>query len=300
MINKWIKSLAFFFSIIDWGEILNGILLLFLGMAFSRYYGYRFEWNKYLDLVMWYFFLKASTSCISAVLSGDVYASLEINKNLRMNAADIRSIWVRSFWVLSILLAVMSFIPLTQIYLRGDFSRLSLLIISLVYLGEFVFLLEPVQKVAGSMLAFIYAFTSAFLLPALCFSFSQDYLKSSLILITFPIFLQLIAWKVAIDLEKSIEQKKVPVFSLVERIGTSNSLYIITSLLILASFTLFLDTSITGIWNKLILLLFGLASAWFSFKSIRIQIPNWDRALILIRLLLVMTVIFIIAALWVF
>jgi len=300
MIQKWKKITGFYCSIVDWGEILNGFLLLLLGMTFNRYYGYRFEWENYINLCLWYFFLESSVYCLKAVLSGDVFSKLGIAGNARMNTVDFRLLMVRIFWVLAILFAAMGFIPLIQNHMQNRINGLSLLLISLVYVNSYTFFFEGLRKYLAGMLEFIYAFSCAFLLPALCFSLSQDYLKSTLILITFPLFILLIAWKVGANLEKSLKSKRIPAFSLVERLGPSNSLYVISSLLVLGTITLFLETNITGIWTKLILLPLGLAAAWFGFRSVRVQTPNWDKAYLLVRLLPAVVVISIIVSLWMY
>jgi hypothetical protein len=83
-------------------------------------------------------------------------------------------------------------------------------------------------------------------------------------------------------------------------LGPSNSLYVISSLLVLGTITLFLETTITGIWTKLILLPLGLTAAWFGFRSVRVQTPNWHIAYLLIRLLPSIVVISIIISLWMY
>jgi hypothetical protein len=168
------------------GRNFNGILLLLMGMAFAKYYGYRIVWGRYFDLCLWYFFIKLSSFCLRAILSGEVYASFEVSSHPNMNAADLRALVVKSFWILTILLIMMSFLPLIQLNDQKSFNSLALLIISLVYLNEFIFFLEPMQGILAGMAEFFYAISSAFLLPALCFSLSQNYLKSTLILVTFP------------------------------------------------------------------------------------------------------------------
>jgi hypothetical protein len=101
-------------------------------------------------------------------------------------------------------------------------------------------------------------------------------------------------------LEKEVEQKQLPGCSLVGRLGSSNALYVISALLLLASLTPFLETNITGIWNKVILLPFGLAAAWLAYASIRVQVPNWNRAFTLIRLLPALSILSIILATWMY
>jgi len=300
MIRNARAVLKFFISIINWGDLFNGFLLLLLGFSFNRHYGYRFEWGVYLSLGVWFFFLQASANCLGAVLSGEVFDNLDIAVVEDRNAVEFRLLMVKCFWILAILFALMSFLPLVQIKNQVYFSYLSLFIVSTIYFCEYLFFIESLNNFFGGMREFLYAFSHAFLLPALCFSLSQDYIRANLILIIFPLFIQLIAWKTSFHLQDRLEGKKVPSSSMLEKVGSSNSLYIIVALLVLGCITLFLEVDITGILNKIFILPVGAAAAWLTFRSIRKQEPNWNWALALIKLLPAASILSIVSGLWVY
>ncbi len=300
MIQNFRKGLVFFLSRIDWGEMVIGFLMLLTGMAFNKHYGYRFAWSTYLYLCLWFFFLKASAACLVTVLSGEVYNRMSFGKNPKLNQAELRSLMVKSYWILSLALAATSFLPLIQIFNQIGFSALTLMILSMIYLAEFIFFIDTVQRQMAGMFEFCYALINAFFLPALCFSLAQNYLKPELIRVAFPLFIQLIAWRSANFLEERRRQKPIPSSSLIERLSTQNSLYILTALLVTGSLSLLLVWGFIGFWNILIILPIGFLAAWWVFCSLRMQNPNWERALVLIRLLPMITAVSMLAALWLY
>jgi hypothetical protein len=154
-------------SIVRWDEVLIGVLMLFLGQAFNKFYGFRFEASIFLNLVIWFFFIKSSTLFLQVILSDGAEKSLPIDFTSITPSGDLRLIFTQVIWIFSILSAAMSFIPLMRIQDSAGFNRLSIMILSLFYFINFIFFLEPVQRVMGGMREFAYAFTNAFLLPGI-------------------------------------------------------------------------------------------------------------------------------------
>mgnify|MGYP000883463221 CR=1 FL=1 len=300
MTEKWKNLYRFFLSIVRWDELLIGSLLLLLGQAFNKFYGFRFDASIFLNLVIWFFFINTSSSFLDVVLSGDAEKTLPIDSTSTKPSGNLRLIFIQVIWVFSILMAAMSFIPLIRIQDSVGFNHLSIMILSLFYFINFIFFLEPAQRMLGGMREFAYALKNAFLLPALSFSIQQDFLKSALILAAFPVFLQLILLKASENLEYYLEGKKTPVDSLVARLGSPSTLKMITGLAIISGLTLFLETGISGFWYKVIILVLECLTASLYFRSIVRQTPNWEYAYRLTRLLSIMIPTLMIVVVWPF
>jgi len=300
MTGKWRTVIQFFMSIVRWDEVLIGVLMLFLGQAFNKFYGFRFEASIFLNLVIWFFFIKSSTLFLQVILSDGAEKSLPIDFTSITPSGDLRLIFTQVIWIFSILSAAMSFIPLMRIQDSAGFNRLSIMILSLFYFINFIFFLEPVQRVMGGMREFAYAFTNAFLLPALSFSIRQDFLKPALILAAFPIFLQFIVLKASENLEYYLEGKRLPADSLIARLGSSSTLKMIVLLALISGLTLFLETEISGIWYKAFILALECVTVILFSRSIVKQAPNWKYAYQLTRLLSIAMPVLMIAAVWPF
>jgi hypothetical protein len=300
MTGKWRTVIRFFISIIRWDEVLIGVMMLFLGQAFNKFYGFRFDASIFLNLVIWFFFIKASTRFIKVIFSDGVDKSLPIDFTSTTPSGNLRLIFTQVIWIFSILTAVMSFIPLMRIRDSTGFNHLSIWIFSFYYFANFIFFLEPVQHVMEGMHEFIYAFANAFLLPALSFSIQQDFLKPALILTAFPVFLQLIVLKVGENMESCLEGKRLPADSLIARLGSPGTLRMTAILAMISGLTLFLETEISGIWYKTFIFTLESVTAGLYFRSIVKQTPNWKYAYQLTRLLSIAMPVLIIAAVWPF
>ena len=298
MIKIGKKILGLIVAVIDWSEILDGFLLILLGLTFTRYYGYQVLWSDYLNICLWYLFFKSAIFCLSAVLSGEIYQNCTISNFNHVKLYEFRELVVKYFWVITIAFFAISFLPLYQLIELGRLNSLSLAIISLIYLGNFIFLIKNLQEMFAGLSEVFYGFATAFLLPALCFSLSINHIKSSMILVTFPLFLQFAAMKTCQNLECRISGKKITDSSLVEVISIRDALYTITALFFLGSATIFLDVNFIKLTFKLLILALGAATAWLTFRSIKKQHPNWERALILARLLPLVSVLLVIFSLW--
>lgn len=298
MIRILKKIIDLFLAEIDWLELLNGFLMILMGLVFTRHYGYRIEWLNFVNLCLWYLFLKSAIHCLDIILSGSIERNIRGNPSSNMNAVQFRTMVTMYFWVITITFMAVSFLPLYQIMDRGGLNRLSILIVSGVYLVELVFLLNYFNNLLSGLSEIGHAFTIAFLLPVLYFSLSRYYLKSSIILVTFPLFLQFTAWKIASNLDLGIRGKEIPTTSIIERIGVSDSLLTTAALTVLGCLTLFLDLELSRMLYKVIVLPFGLAAAWLVSKSIKTQKPYWEIAFFLISLLPFITSAVLIVSLW--
>ena len=298
MIKIGKKIFGLIFSIINWSEILNGFVLVLLGMAFTHYYGYQIRWGDYVNICLWYFFYKIALFCLSALISGEVYQNCVLSELSNLKLSEFRVLVVKYFWVITIAFFAISFLPLYQLMELNRLNRLSLMIITIVYLGDLIFLITNFQRMFTGLSEVVYGFTTAFLLPALYFSVTIGYIKPALILVTFPLFLQFIAWKASLNLVCTISNKVISLTSMIEKIGVRDTLYTTSALLLLGCMTLFLDINIIDLANKIIVLPLGLGAAWLTFRSVASQHPNWERALALIRLLPLTSSLSIILSLW--
>lgn len=300
MALKWKTLFRFFISIIRWDEVLTGILMLSLGQAFNQFYGFRINADIFLNLVFWFFLIKVSTSFLEVALSGESGRSIPIDLLHNGSSSNLRLLINQIIWMLSILTAAMSFIPLIHIHDSAGFNHLSIWILSFYYFVNFVFFLEPVQRVMVGMHEFTYAFANAFLLPALSFSIPQDFLKPALILTAFPVFLQLIVLKAGENIESCLEGKIIPADSLIARLGSPGALRMIALLATISGLTLFLETEISGIWYKAFIFTLDCVTAGLYIRSIVKQTPNWKYAYQLTRLLSIAMPVLMIAAVWPF
>jgi hypothetical protein len=117
-------------------------------------------------------------------------------------------------------------------------------------------------------------------------------------MIAFPLFLQLIAWKVCNNLEIQRISKRIPAGSMLERLDALNGLSVTTTLLLLGSITVFLDQELLPLWAKLIIFPTGFLSAWLVLRSIKKQEPNWDWALLIVRILPAVSALIMFVGLW--
>jgi hypothetical protein len=100
------------------------------------------------------------------------------------------------------------------------------------------------------------------------------------------------------NLECRISGKKINDGSLVEIIGIRDALYTVTALFFLGSATIFMDVNFVHLGFKLLILLLGSGTAWLTFKSIKKQHPNWERASSLARFLPLLSTLLVIFSLW--
>ena len=298
MIKYLKKLIPYFLQAVDWGELLNGIMFILLGMAFTYHYGYQVYWKDFIHIVLWFLFYKAGIYCLNTIFSGTLL-KIPLDETIRrMSRVEFRLMLERFLWILVILFIAMSFVPLIQLMVENDFPRLTAIIIALVYLCDLLYLIDKSRELLSGFQELFYGFITAFLLPSLFFSFTRDYLKMSLIMLAFPLFLQLIAWKICSNLEAKRCGRAIYVGSMLERLDALNVLSITATLLLLGSLVVFLDWELIPLWTKLTILLFGLTTAWLVFRSVKKEHPNWDWAIFLIRLLPVISAFMFIVALW--
>ncbi|REG11054.1 hypothetical protein [Pelolinea submarina] len=298
MIKTLQKLFPYFLQSIDWGELLNGIVFILLGMAFTYHYGYQVYWRNFIQVVLWFVFYKAGIYSLNAIFTNTL-STVPLDGGFgRLSPAQFRELLERFLWIFAILFIAMSFVPLTQMIGEDGINRLTLIIIALIYLSDLLFLIDKTRELLSGFQELFYGFVTAFLLPSLFFSFTRDYLKVSLIMIAFPLFLQLIAWKVCNNLEILRISKRISAGSMLERLDALNGLSVTTTLLLLGSITVFLDQELLPLWSKLIILPAGLLSAWLVFRSIKKQEPNWDWALLIVRILPAVSALTMFVGLW--
>jgi hypothetical protein len=298
MIKTLKKLFPYFLQSLDWRELLNGVAFILLGMAFTQHYGYRVYWRDFLHLALWFLFYKVGIFNLAVVLSDTVMHFPLDEKIGRLHPAEFRDLIGRFLWITTILFIGMSFVPLAQLIAGSGLNQLTLVIIALIYLSDLLFLLERSQTVLSGFQELIYGFVTAFLLPSLFFSLTRDYLKFSLLLLAFPLFLHLIAWKISANLEKERCRTAVSAGSILERIDALNGLSVTATLLLIGSLGIFLSRELLPLWTKLTILPVGLIAAWFVFRSIKKQDPNWQWALFFVPLLPIYSAIIMILVLW--
>ncbi len=298
MIKTLKEIFRFLFLTIDWSELLNGILLILVGLAFNRNYGYRVLWPDLAKLSLWYISMKSGIFCLEVILSGKLLLNFQKSPGLKISDRDFRTLLVSYFWIIAILLLAISFLPLIEFITSGRLNHLSLLTISLIYFLEFVCLMQELERFLAGLNEVVYAFTTAFLLPVLCISLSMNGLKSTFILLSFPLFLELIAWKIVNHLNFEITGEHVPSNSLIKRVGNPDSLYVSATLIVLGSLALFLENQLIYFIGKIAILPIALGAAWLIYRSVRVQNPNWVRALLLTRLLPIATGLLMVVSLW--
>lgn len=294
----WKKFCDIFLAEVDWLELFNGILFILLGLVFDYHYGYQIDWPNYIDLCIWYVLFKLAVFCLDLLLHGVIDKKIEKVDQLKLTLAELRNLVANFFWVVALLFLSLSFLPLFQIYGRGGLNILSIAIISCIYLGELVFMLREFQRLLSGLSEVVYAFMTAFLLPALYFSLTKNYLKSEIIVIIFPCFILLIAWRICHNLDYKLKGKEISPASIIERIGTRDSLYTASALILLGSLTLFMHINHSGLIYKVIAAIAGLAAAVLLFKSVKTQEPNWRRALFIVQLLPMATALALFSSLW--
>lgn len=297
MIKILNKIVRLFLHMVDWGELLNGIVFMLLGTAFTYHYGYQVVWQNLIHILLWYLFYKLAIYCLNAIFSGEL-EKVSLDPTIHMKPAEFKYLLEKYFWVMAILFLAMSFVPLAQMISQNELHKLSLLIITLIYLGDLALMIDRIRYFLSGFQELLYGFVTAFLLPSLYFSLTKDYLKSSLITMIFPLFLQLIAWKIGNNLELRRLQRSVAAASMIGRSGTSPSLTMMGTLLVLGSLTMFMDQILIPISTKLMLLPFGLVAAWLVFRSIKRQNPYWGWALFLTRLLPLASAFSMMVSLW--
>jgi hypothetical protein len=285
MIKTLKKLFPYFFQAMDWGELLNGIVFILLGMAFTFHYGYLVLWQDFLHVSLWFLFYKVSVYCLNMIFSGTLARIPLEGISGRLSPAEFRVLLGKFLWIFAILFITMSFVPLAQMMGEYGVNRLTLVIIALIYLSDLLFLIDRTREYLCGFQELFYGFVTAFLLPSLFFSLNRDYVKASMITMVFPLFLQLIAWKIANNLELQRCGGKCSAGSMLERIDALNALSITASLFLLGGMTIFLDQELIPQWLKLVLLPGGLGAAWLVFRSIKKQDPNWTWALLLVRVM---------------
>lgn len=286
-------------SIIDWPEVFNGLLFFLVGAAFVRHYGYRVNWQSFLDLSLWFIFYKSAIYCLSALLSGKVDQNEEFNKIIRNNKGDMRILLYKYFWIVTITFLAVSCIPFFQLFNDNRVNGLSLAIMTLICLSDLVFLITDLQSLLSGIIEVKYAFVTAFLLPALFFSLSRDYIKEPMILVIFPLFLQLIAWQIVNHLECTRRKEPIPLTSIIQRIGAADSIAAASILVFLGTLTIFLDLRLVRLVLKMALVPIGVLTAWFILRSGRNQKMFWQRALFFTRIMPLFTAVTIIYSIWV-
>lgn len=292
------KLIPYFLQAVDWGELLNGIVFILLGMAFTYRYGFQVYWRDFLHLVLWFLFYKAGIYCLNTILSGTLSKVPLDEPAQRLSPAELRLMLERLLWILVVLFIAMSFVPLIQIMVENGFPRLTVVIIALVYLSDLLYLIDRSRELLSGFQELFYGFTTAFMLPSLFFSLTRDYLKINLMLMAFPLFLQLIAWKIGNNLESKRCGRVIYPGSILERLDALNGLSVTATLLLLGSLTVFLDRELIPLWTKLIILLLSLMAAGLVFRSVKKEQPNWTWAIIMMRLLPVVSAFMLIISLW--
>jgi len=298
MIKSMKKLIPYFLQAVDWGELLNGIVFILLGMAFTYRYGFQVYWRDFLHLVLWFLFYKAGIYCLNTILSGTLSKVPLDEPAQRLSPAELRLMLERLLWILVVLFIAMSFVPLIQIMVENGFPRLTVVIIALVYLSDLLYLIDRSRELLSGFQELFYGFTTAFMLPSLFFSLARDYLKINLMLMAFPLFLQLIAWKIGNNLESKRCGRAIDPGSILERLDALNGLSVTATLLLLGSLTVFLDRELIPLWTKLIILLLSLMAAGLVFRSVKKEQPNWTWAIIMMRLLPVVSAFMLIISLW--
>ncbi|MDK2979927.1 MAG: hypothetical protein PWQ55_274 [Chloroflexota bacterium] len=298
MIKTLRKLVPYFLRAVEWGELLNGLTAILLGMAFTYHYGYQVYWADWVRISLWYLFYKSAVYSLNALFTDRVAQAPLEGDTGRLSPAEFRVLLARFLWVLVILFVSMSFLPLIQMLAAGKLTRLTAIIIALVYLGDLLYLIERSREWLCGFQELFYGFITAFLLPSLFFSFTRDYLKLSFVWIAFPLFMQLIAWKLAMNLESRGNGGEVSAGSMLERLDALNALSITATLLLVGSLTIFLDQELLSLWAKLILAPLALLSAWLVYRSVKKQHPYWDWALPLIRFLPILSISVMILSLW--
>ena len=298
MIKTLKKLVPYFLQAIEWSDLLNGIVFILLGMAFTYHYGYQVYWGDFIRIVLWFLFYKAGIYCLNALFMDKLAHAPVDDPPGHVSPSEYRLLLGKLMWVLVTLFIAMSFVPLFQLYGSDGLTRLTAIIIALVYLGDLLYLIEKTREILCGFQELFYGFITAFLLPSLFFSFTRDYLKISLIWIAFPLFMQLIAWKLSTNLNGKYYKRAVSAGSMLERLDSLNVLSITATLLLVGSLTVFLDRELIPFWAKLVISSLGLISAWLVFRSVKKQHPNWDWAIVLVRLLPVLSASVIIISLW--
>lgn len=298
MIKSLKKLTPYFLQSVDWGELLNGVVFILLGMAFTYHYGFQVYWRDFIHLILWFLFYKAGIYCLKTIFSG-VLLKMPLNELARrLSPAEFRLMLERFLWVFTILFITMSFVPLIQIMVENSFPRLTAVIIALVYLSDLLYLIDRSRVMLSGFQELFYGFITAFLLPSLFFSLTRDYLKMRMIVLAFPLFMQLIAWKIGNNLEAQRCGRAINPGSMLERLDALNGLSVTATLLLLGSVAVFLDQELVPLWTKLTIFLFGLMAAGLVFRSVKKEQPNWIWAIILMRLLPVVSAFLLILALW--
>jgi len=296
MIKTWKKFFGYIISTIDWFDLFSGLMMMLLGLGLARHFGYRLEWSDFLRICIWFIFFKIAVYYLDAIFSGGLEQVLF--KLINPDSASIRFQIRNLFLVFTIALLVVGFLPIYQLMDKKSLNELSSLLLTVIILGNLVFFIKELEQLLAGLNELVTAFTSAILLPALIYSLYSENMNLYLVFITLPLFLQILAWKLVNNLNLKMLVKRFQSASMIERIGPLNTLYVVIALVLISCLSLAFPLESIGIVNKLFILPVGMGAVWFTFKSIKVQKSNWEKATLLVTLLPFVTSLSMIFSLW--
>ena len=279
---------------LDVPVVLLSVLSILFGASFANSFGLRTSTSILLRLIIWSVCLMSAFSLYKALGEGEwleVFTEKRWTVRMRTQYHDAFRGFVR---LLSIALLTVSAVALFQVF-RSEFWQG---FPAALAAGVYLFAAMPIwMRGWGQWVAFYditLSLTLSFLLPSVVISLSGGAIKSSLMAITFPMFLQLIAWNLNRGLGRNLRESTRDITSLASAFSAADCLVIIASLLSLSTI-LFIGNVLPGYtFSALadksalvvlpIMILSGVA-VFCLVKALAHRNPYWQIAHVIIHLL---------------
>lgn len=264
--------------------LMNGVLLYFLGIGIGHYLSGQTDWSTALLGFAWLILVLLGTQYLTEyfdpiTLSGDPIrkqtpfsggsGALGTNRLPRMAA----------LWAGLICLTTVSSLTVMIIQNLG-FNISVILILGLIFLGEFMYAIPPFRLVSSGYGELIMSIIMAGLVPAMAFLMQGHEFHRLLIMVAFPLTMLHIGMLLALEFPDYAADLNQGMRPLIVRIGWQQGM-LIHNILILGSFVLLGVAFSFGLplrvgWPVIFVLPVGLFQIWMMNRIGEGARPNWN------------------------
>lgn len=268
--------------------VLSAALLYILGIAISHYLSGQVDWTAFFLGLVWIVFVQLSFQYLNEYFDLPLLSQESTSKHTPFSGASgtigsgklsrQAALWAG----LTCLTITASMTALLLLDLGG--SQALVLILGLIFIGEFMYALPPFRLVSSGYGELSTSIIRVGLIPAAAYLLQGHDFHRILIMVSFPLVFLYISMLLALefaDYASDIQQGKRPILV---RIGWVRGMQL-HNLLVLGGFVilgvaLVLGLPISVVWPVIFVLPVGLYQVWMMNRIADGAKPNWDLLLL--------------------
>ncbi len=278
------KSLRYFIQLSRPIFVLNSVLLYLLGIGIAHYLSGQINWTSFFLGLGWILFIVLGTQYLSEYFYPMVMNDDPTWKHTPFSGGS-GAIGVGrlprpvALWAGLACLTITASFTVLLIQKLG-INIVSILILGLIFLGEFLYAIPPFRLVSSGYGELIMSIIVIGMIPALAFLLQGHDFHTLLVMVAFPLTTLHISMLLALefpDYASDIKQGKRPA---IVRIGWQRGM-LIHNILILISFVILGMAFVFGLplsvgWSVIFVLPIGLFQIWMMNRIADGAKPNWN------------------------